>query len=182
MQQTLSNEVKIFNDIHHEVLIDNKIQLICPPLEKNPTKLNKINGRIFKNLSQMVQDHDILLEIPKEWGVEITEGGIKFKFDDVIIGGLITASYRSDKPLPFYLPMSAEVIECDLLSDFFAPVRRFQYNLIPSAGSNDQIAQHRQYQFIVKAGQYNNVYIITFNTEYVHENTIDNIARTLQLR
>lgn len=133
-------------------------------------------------LEQEIRTQSYSISISKDWSYEELETGtLYFKREDNEIGGLYIQPYYSETgdPVRGLLPNHSEIIESKMLDGFFTEAQEIKLTTSPPAAAGDISTEDWIYIFLIK--DKTTVYEIFFNTEFIDERDIIEIAKSFKV-
>jgi hypothetical protein len=127
---------------------------------------------------QIVKANSYSLAVPKTWTVDIQQDNVYFYIDGKEIGGLEIEGYIP--PDTIYFPNHSELIEKNTLDGYFTTVVRASFKRTQPAASQDPtVTKETRFYFLIDNKEL--AYDLYFNQEYIDEQTMINIAKSLAL-
>ncbi|PYG89159.1 hypothetical protein LY28_00982 [Ruminiclostridium sufflavum DSM 19573] len=146
------------------------------------TDAGSTNKSIELLLDKKIETSSYSVSIPKSWSYEEVNSDIlNLKKDNVQIGGIYIQPYYKDveEPVSSLLPNHTEIIDSKKLTGFFTETQEMHVVSTEPAVSGDSNSENWIYVFFVKDKEV--VYEIFFNTKFIDESNILNIAKSFKL-
>lgn len=170
IQLTACNEKTLINDSNQRVMEINE------SLNKEEEDKNNLT------IKQEITTNNYSISIPKEWSYEeLDTGMVYFMKEDKEVGGVFIQPFYSDlsEPIKGLLPNHSEITEVKELVDFFTETQQIKIITTPPAVSD--IKESKKWIYIFFIVDKTMVYEIFFNTKYIDEDNVLEIAKSFKV-